>query len=32
VIATFPQSRVMEALPPIDSNPPRRGGNWLRAG
>ena len=32
VIATFPQSRVMEALPPIDSNPPRRGGNWLRTG
>jgi two-component system cell cycle sensor histidine kinase PleC len=32
VIATFPQSRVMEALPPIDSNPPRRGGGWLRTG
>ena len=31
VIATFPQSRVMEALPPMDSNPPRRGGGWLRA-
>jgi two-component system cell cycle sensor histidine kinase PleC len=34
VIATFPQSRVMEALPPIDRDPPRRGGGggWLRAG
>jgi two-component system cell cycle sensor histidine kinase PleC len=35
VIATFPQSRVMEALPPIDSTPePRRGGGggWLRTG
>jgi two-component system cell cycle sensor histidine kinase PleC len=31
VIATFPQSRVMEALPPIDRDPPRRGG-WLRTG
>jgi two-component system cell cycle sensor histidine kinase PleC len=34
VIASFPQSRVMEALPPIDSDPsPRRGGGgWLRTG
>jgi two-component system cell cycle sensor histidine kinase PleC len=32
VIATFPQSRVMEALPPIDRDPPKRGGGWLRAG
>ena len=32
VIATFPQSRVMEPLPPIDREPPRRGGGWLRAG
>jgi two-component system cell cycle sensor histidine kinase PleC len=33
VIATFPQSRVMEALPPIDGDShPRRGGGWLRAG
>src|SRR6185369_10348715 len=32
VIATFPQSRVMEALPPIDHNPPRRGGGWLGTG
>jgi len=31
VIATFPQSRVMEALPPIE-NPPPRGGGWLRTG
>jgi two-component system cell cycle sensor histidine kinase PleC len=30
-IATFPQSRVMEALPPMDKEPPR-GGGWLRAG
>jgi two-component system cell cycle sensor histidine kinase PleC len=30
-IATFPQSRVMEALPPIENTPaPRRG--WLRTG
>jgi two-component system cell cycle sensor histidine kinase PleC len=29
--ATFPQSRVMEALPPMDAEPPARGG-WLRAG
>ncbi len=33
-IATFPQSRVMEALPPVDNSepapPPRR--SWLRAG
>jgi two-component system cell cycle sensor histidine kinase PleC len=27
-IATFPQSRVMEALPPIDTEP--EGGGWLR--
>ena len=32
VIATFPQSRVMEALPPIDRDPPRHGRGWLRAG
>jgi two-component system cell cycle sensor histidine kinase PleC len=32
VIATFPQSRVMQALPPIDRDPPRRGGGWLRTG
>jgi two-component system, cell cycle sensor histidine kinase PleC len=32
VIATFPQSRVMQALPPMDSTPPRRGNSWLRAG
>ncbi len=31
VTAIFPQSRVMEALPPIDRDPPRRGG-WLRTG
>ena len=30
-IATFPQSRVMEPLPPIDREPPHRRG-WLRAG
>ncbi len=28
-IATFPQSRVMEALPPMDDEPQRRG--WLKA-
>ncbi len=33
VIATFPQSRVMEALPPMDGTPPpRRGAGWLRTG
>jgi len=32
VIATFPQSRVMEALPPMDSEPPHRSGRWLRTG
>jgi two-component system cell cycle sensor histidine kinase PleC len=34
VIATFPQSRVMEALPPIDTKEPAgaRRGSWLRAG
>jgi two-component system cell cycle sensor histidine kinase PleC len=33
VVAIFPQSRVMEPLPPIDREPPsRRGGGWLRAG
>jgi hypothetical protein len=32
VIATFPQSRVMEALPPMDGTAPRRGASWLRAG
>jgi len=31
VIATFPQSRVMQALPPIEKDPPARH-NWLRAG
>jgi two-component system, cell cycle sensor histidine kinase PleC len=30
-IATFPQSRVMEALPPMGNEPPR-GSRWLRAG
>jgi two-component system cell cycle sensor histidine kinase PleC len=30
-IAIFPQSRVMEALPPMDNEPPR-GSRWLRAG
>ena len=30
-IATFPQSRVMEALPPMDNEPPQ-GGGWLRTG
>jgi two-component system cell cycle sensor histidine kinase PleC len=32
VIATFPQSRVMEALPPMDGTAPRRGASWLRTG
>ena len=32
VIATFPQSRVMQALPPIERNPPARGSGWQRAG
>jgi two-component system cell cycle sensor histidine kinase PleC len=33
VIATFPQSRVMEALPPIEEpGTSTRRGNWLRAG
>ncbi len=32
VIATFPQSRVREALPPIQTPPPSRGGGWLRTG
>ena len=31
VIATFPQSRVMQALPPIPA-PSGRGGSWLRTG
>jgi two-component system cell cycle sensor histidine kinase PleC len=32
-VAIFPQSRVMEPLPPIDSEPSqKRGGGWLRAG
>ena len=31
VIAAFPRSRVMEALPPI-SEEQRKGGRWLRAG
>lgn len=31
VIAVFPQSRVMEALPPIPTPSPR-GGGWLRTG
>ncbi|HVZ13330.1 MAG TPA: ATP-binding protein [Bauldia sp.] len=30
--AIFPQSRVMEPLPPIDREPPPRRGGWLRAG
>ncbi len=29
-IVTFPRTRVMEALPPMDAEPPRR--SWLRAG
>ena len=29
-IAVFPQSRVMEALPPIEGE--TRGSKWLRAG
>ena len=29
-IVTFPRSRVMEALPPMDADPPRR--SWLRTG
>jgi two-component system cell cycle sensor histidine kinase PleC len=33
VIAAFPQSRVMEALPPIEEpGTSVRRGNWLRAG
>jgi two-component system cell cycle sensor histidine kinase PleC len=32
VIATFPQSRVMEALAPIESTSPPGRGNWRRAG
>ena len=31
-IATFPQSRVMEALPPIDEPERTRGRGWLRTG
>ncbi len=31
VIAAFPRSRVMEALPPIPDEQ-RRAGRWLRAG
>jgi len=33
-IATFPQSRVMEALPPVSDPEPERHGrrSWLRAG
>ena len=31
-VAVFPQSRVMEALPPMDKETPRGGGGWLRAG
>jgi len=31
-IAFFPQSRVMEALPPIEDDNERRRGRWLRAG
>jgi two-component system cell cycle sensor histidine kinase PleC len=30
-IATFPISRVMEALPPV-AEEPRNGGGWLRTG